>query len=312
MFPTDRIVITESNGPLGSALSDLLHHRQAGVPVPLGPEYADPSDPDSLARWLGLVRPIAFIQLPLASELVSRNGETAAERAYTSLRLEAAALHAVREAGVPRFLRVARPGSAPVGLANPLTEESLLASHCRDSWGFEQVAMLLGLRRCLAARAESGSRYTVMLPAHTYGGAACDDGDLVARLAHLFLAAAGSAERRVRLPGGAGTLVDLVHVRDLAGACLCLLAAGEEHTLVNVGCGEPIALRDLAVLVRDTLAPGVAIEFEHAAAAEGPILDPATLLALGWSPSTRLADGVAEVCARLRAATDRPLALAAS
>jgi GDP-L-fucose synthase len=144
------------------------------------------------------------------------------------------------------------------------------------------------------------------------GGAERADGDIVARLAHTFLAAARSGASRVRVAGGPDTLLDLVHVRDVAAACLCLLASSGGEAVVNVGSGEAIPLRELAALVRDLVAPGVAVEFEHANAAESPVLDPGTLRRLGWRPRVGVGDGVAEVCGRLQAAADRQAAGAVS
>ncbi|MCB0918899.1 MAG: GDP-L-fucose synthase, partial [Actinobacteria bacterium] len=66
---------------------------------------------------------------------------------------------------------------------------------------------------------------------------------------------------------------------------------------VNVGCGEDISIRDLAILIRDAVGYTGDIRWDTSRPDGTPrkLLDVATLTAMGWQPSVRLEDGIAEL-----------------
>ena len=101
---------------------------------------------------------------------------------------------------------------------------------------------------------------------------------------------------------------ELLHVDDLADACLFLMRhyAGEGH--VNVGTGEDLTIRELAETVRDVVAPGVRLAFDTGKPDGAPrkLLDVSRLHALGWRHRIGLREGHLE--AGIAAAFDRPLA----
>ena len=88
---------------------------------------------------------------------------------------------------------------------------------------------------------------------------------------------------------------EFLHADDLADACLFLMReyGGDEH--VNVGTGEDLAIRSLAELVRDVVAPGLAIEWDATKPDGSPrkLLDVSRLHELGWRHKVDVADGIA-------------------
>jgi len=87
-----------------------------------------------------------------------------------------------------------------------------------------------------------------------------------------------------------------LHVDDLASACLFLLENYDSPEIINVGCGEDISIRELAVVICDI----VGFEGELAWDATKPdgtprkLLDIAKLRGLGWHPTISLRDGIAQ------------------
>lgn len=66
----------------------------------------------------------------------------------------------------------------------------------------------------------------------------------------------------------------------------------DEH--VNVGTGEDLSIREVAELVRDVVAPGVAIELDPTKPDGMPrkLLDVSRLHALGWRHRIGLREGI--------------------
>jgi GDP-L-fucose synthase len=85
-------------------------------------------------------------------------------------------------------------------------------------------------------------------------------------------------------------------VDDLADACLFLMRHYSDDAHINVGSGVELSIRQLAEKVRDIVYPEADLVFDTSKPDGTPrkVLDVTRLRALGWQPSTRLDDGIAE------------------
>jgi GDP-L-fucose synthase len=87
---------------------------------------------------------------------------------------------------------------------------------------------------------------------------------------------------------------EFLHVDDLADACVFLLRHYNEPDIVNLGCGEDIAIRDLAVLIGEVLDYQGTLEFDASKPDGTPrkLLDVSKLTALGWKSKIGLREGI--------------------
>jgi GDP-L-fucose synthase len=87
---------------------------------------------------------------------------------------------------------------------------------------------------------------------------------------------------------------ELLHVDDLADACVFLMDSydGVEH--INVGTGEDLSIGELAEMIRDVVHPSATITYDQSKP-DGMMLkrlDVSRLHALGWRHKIRLQDGI--------------------
>jgi GDP-L-fucose synthase len=88
---------------------------------------------------------------------------------------------------------------------------------------------------------------------------------------------------------------ELLHVDDLAEACVFLMQHFDGAQHVNVGTGEDLSIRELAETVRDVVYPAAQLTFDPSKPDGMPrkLLDVSKLHALGWRHRIGLKDGVA-------------------
>jgi dTDP-L-rhamnose 4-epimerase len=116
-----------------------------------------------------------------------------------------------------------------------------------------------------------------------------------------------------------GQTRDFVHVGDIARANLLALERSDaDGEAVNVGSGRPIAIRDLALLLRDHLYPNAPADQRERLAPKttgeyraGDIRHCAADISkarrlLGYAPATAMEDGVGELVAWIRRCHERP------
>ena len=123
---------------------------------------------------------------------------------------------------------------------------------------------------------------------------------------------AAATGRPFRLRGDGTQCRDLTHVDDVVAATIAALDAPlDAGTVVNVGSGRPVSLRDVIAEIERQV--GHALPIEAVAAAPG---DPVRTAAdraraqatLGWAPRVALADGIADQLAAHRSEPLRSLA----
>ena len=92
---------------------------------------------------------------------------------------------------------------------------------------------------------------------------------------------------------------ELLHVDDLADACLHLLRHYSAEPHVNIGCGADLTIRELAESIRGIVGFEGALRFNPAYPDGTPrkLLDVSRLAGLGWRPRIGLRDGLASAYA---------------
>jgi GDP-L-fucose synthase len=96
---------------------------------------------------------------------------------------------------------------------------------------------------------------------------------------------------------------EFLHVDDLASACLLLLEKYDSPEIINVGCGEDIAIRELAELICDVIGFDGELAWDTTKPDGTPrkLLDVSKIRALGWKPAITLRDGIARTYEWFRA-----------
>lgn len=85
---------------------------------------------------------------------------------------------------------------------------------------------------------------------------------------------------------------ELLHVDDLAAACVFLMHRYDRPELVNIGTGIDHTVRSIAETVRDVVHPGAELTFDPTKPDGMPrkVLDVARIHALGWPHTIDLRD----------------------
>jgi GDP-L-fucose synthase len=136
------------------------------------------------------------------------------------------------------------------------------------------------------------------MPTNLYGPGDTFDlegGHVLPALMRRFHEAKQAGASEVTVWGTGTPRRELLHVDDLADACLFVMRHYEDRDLhINVGTGEDVTIRELAELVRDVVAPGVALRFDTTKPDGTPrkLLDVSRLHRLGWRHRIGLRDGV--------------------
>jgi GDP-L-fucose synthase len=197
-----------------------------------------------------------------------------------------------------------------------MKEEYLLSGYLEPTNEPYAVAKIAGIRMCQAYNRQYGTRFLAAMPTNLYGpndNYNLQMSHVVPALIRKFLEAKMRTQCSEHAPDndtvvvwGSGTpRREFLHVDDLADACLFLMSLPEESfksllnsstspALVNIGSGEEVTIKELALLIKDVVGFNGTVMFDKSMPDGTPrkICDVAKIHSLGWSHKIGLWEGV--------------------
>jgi GDP-L-fucose synthase len=297
-MPLDaKIMVAGHRGLVGSAL---LRRLEAGGHTNLitaTRDELDLRDQSAVDAWFDEVRPeYVFLAAGTVGGVLA-NSTHPARFIYDNLLIHATVVHAAHTVGVRKLLYLGSSCIYPRLATQPMREEELLNGPLEPTNEAYAIAKIAGIKLCQAYREEYGDDFISAMPTNLYGPN--DNFDLTS--SHLLPAlmrkfheakASGSHEAEV---WGTGTPKrELLHVDDLADACVHLMEHYSDSLHVNIGTGEDLSIRQIAELTRDIVHPECELVFDPSKPDGMPrkLLDVTRLHDLGWRHRIDLADGI--------------------
>ncbi|MBT3943514.1 MAG: GDP-L-fucose synthase [Chloroflexi bacterium] len=246
----------------------------------------------------------------LAAALVGgihANSTMPADFISINLAIQSNVISVAHDIGVKRLLYFGSNCAYPRESDQPMKEEYLHTGHLEPTNEWFAVAKLAGMAMVDAYNTQHGTQYIAAIPAGLYGpddNFAGDASHVIPALMRRFYEARESGDDEAVLVWGTGTPErEFLYVDDMAEACLLLMNMDDEtlgevlaqnKSVINIGTGNPVTIRQLAEAIRDQVAPGAKLEFDTSRPDGFPrkVLDPTRLAKYGWEPSVSLSDGI--------------------
>lgn len=232
------------------------------------------------------------------------NNTYRAEFLYDNLMIESNVIHAAYEYGAKKLLFLGSSCIYPKMAPQPLNEECLLTGPLEPTNEPYAIAKIAGIKLCDAYRAQYGCQFISVMPTNLYGPN--DNYDLqtshvLPALIRKFHEAKIKGLPAVTLWGTGAPLREFLHVDDLADACLFLMEKYDEPGPVNIGTGEDLSIKDLALLIQKIVAYEGAIvhDLMKPDGTLRKLMDVSKLNALGWKAKIGLEEGIRSVYGEL-------------
>ena len=292
-----RTFVAGHTGLVGSAVVRAL--QAAGAPdVRTAPrQELDLRDAAAVDRWFARERPEHVYLVAGHVGGILANTTRPAELLHDNLLIAANVIHAAHVHGVDKLLYLGSSCIYPRLAPQPMAEEALLTGPLEPTNEGYAVAKIAGVQLCRTYRAQFGDRFISALPTNVYGpGDNFDPADshVVAGMLRRFHDAKRAGLDEVQLWGTGSPRRELLHVDDLADACLFLMERYDEDGHLNVGTGVDVTIAELAETVRDVVHPSARITYDATKPDGMPrkVLDVSRLTELGWTARIPLAEGI--------------------
>ncbi|MGV0052802.1 GDP-L-fucose synthase family protein [Mycobacterium colombiense] len=301
-----RVYIAGHRGLVGSAL---LRKFQAEGFTNLVVRPRDELDLTDRAATFDFVvdsKPHVVIHAAAKVGGIMANSKSPVDFLSANLQMQVNLLDASVAARVPRLLFLGSSCIYPKFASQPIKESALLTGALEATNDAYAIAKIAGILHVQAVRRQYGLAWISAMPTNLYGPGdnfSASSSHLLPALIRRYEEARASGAREVTNWGTGSPRRELLHVDDLASACLYLLEHYDGPTQVNVGTGIDHTIVEIADMVATAVGYTGESRWDSTKPDGTPrkLLDVSVLREAGWQPEIMLRDGIEATVAWYRA-----------
>jgi GDP-L-fucose synthase len=296
-----RVFVAGHKGMMGSAIVRRLAVEDCEVIV-ADRRALDLTDQRETEDWLGQNRPDAIF---LAAGLVGgiyANDTFPADFITDNLAIALNVIRGAHMTGVKKLLALGSSCIYPRLASQPMAEDALLTGPLEPTNEWYAIAKIAAIKLCEAYRKQHGCDFISMMPTNLYGlndNYHSDNSHVPAALIRRFHQAKQANAPTVTVWGSGKPRREFLYADDAADGCVFVMKHYSGPGFLNIGTGGDVTISEFAALVADVVGYRGKIVYDDSRPDGAPqkLLDVSKLRKLGWTPKTRLRDGLAQAYA---------------
>jgi GDP-L-fucose synthase len=300
MKPNKRIFVAGHRGMVGSAIVRKLKKEGFSNIITRTSDELDLRSQDEVGSFFRSEKPdYVFLAAAKVGGIVA-NSTFKAEFLYDNLMIQSNVIHQAYQNDVEKLMFLGSSCIYPKMAPQPMKEDALLTGPLEPTNESYAIAKIAGIKMCDAYRDQYGCNFVSVMPTNLYGPN--DNYDLktshvLPALIRKFHEAKINKIESVEIWGSGNPMREFMHVDDLAAACFFLMKNFSDPGFVNVGVGEEISIRDLALLIKDIVGYEGRLTFDRSKPDGTPrkLMDSSKLHSMGFRHSINLPQGIKAV-----------------
>ncbi|MCB1126133.1 MAG: GDP-L-fucose synthase, partial [Verrucomicrobiae bacterium] len=225
------------------------------------------------------------------------NNDRPADFLHENLLLECNVIEAAAQSGVRKLLFLGSSCIYPKLAPQPIREEHLLTGPLEPTNEWYAIAKIAGIKLCQAFRRQHGCDFISAMPTNLYGPNDNYDpvgSHVLPAMIRRFHEARLAGAESVTCWGSGTPRREFLHADDLARACVFLMEHYSEESLINVGSGSDLTIRELAEMVARIVGYTGKLHWDTAKPDGTPrkLMDSSRIMAMGWQPRIPLEAGI--------------------
>jgi GDP-L-fucose synthase len=293
-----KIYIAGHRGMVGSAIYRKLEKEGYHNILTRVSSELDLRDQKAVADFFGQEKPdYVFLAAAKVGGIIANNTYRA-EFLYDNLQIQNNIINSAYVNGVKKLMFLGSSCIYPKLAPQPLKEDYLLTGTLEETNEPYAIAKIAGIKMCDAYRDQFGCNYISVMPTNLYGyndNYHPQNSHVLPALIRRFHEAKENSAADVTIWGTGSPKREFLFADDLAEACFYLMQNYDEKGLVNIGTGEDISIKDLALLVKKIVGYEGEIKFDTSKPDGTPrkLMDVTKLHSKGWKHTVELEQGIA-------------------
>jgi len=185
----------------------------------------------------------------------------------------------------------------PLNAENPISEDSFMKGELEPTNSPYAMAKISAIEIGRSMSLQYGHDILNLMPTNLYGpndNFSENDSHVIPGLIHRMHQAKVNEDKKFKIWGSGKPLREFLYVDDLANAIEFLILENIQDDLLNIGSGEEISIKDLAIKISKIIEYKGEVEFDNSKPDGNPrkLLDSSKINKIGWSHKVSLEDGL--------------------
>jgi len=293
----EKIYVAGHNGMVGSAILRKLQAEGFSNFVLRSSKELDLRHQEAVKAFFDQEKPDYVFLAAAKVGGIQANNIYRADFLYENLMIQNNVIHNAYLNQVKKLMFLGSSCIYPKLAPQPLKEESLLSGFLEPTNEPYAIAKIAGIKMCEAYRSQYGCNFISVMPTNLYG--TNDNYDLqnshvLPALLRKFHEAKINHQPFVEIWGSGSPRREFMHADDVADACFFLMQHYDEASFLNVGTGEDVTIKELALLIREIVGYDGELKWNTDKPDGTPrkLMDVSKLHQLGWKHRIDLREGI--------------------
>jgi GDP-L-fucose synthase len=300
MNKNDKIYIAGHRGMVGSAILRKLQKEGFTNIVTRTAKELDLRNQFAVKEFFKKEKPEYIFLAAARVGGIHANNSFRAEFIYENLMIQNNVIHSSHENKVKKLLFLGSSCIYPKLAPQPLKEEYLLTGFLEHTNEPYAIAKITGIKMCDAYREQYGCNFISVMPTNLFGpndNYDLNNSHVLPALLRKFQEAKKENKSSVEIWGSGTPKREFLYVDDCAEACFFLMGKYNEAGQINVGMGEDISIKDLALLIKKIVGYEGDLKFDSAKPDGTPrkLMDVSKIHSHGWKHKIGLEEGIRKV-----------------
>ncbi|WP_225871016.1 GDP-L-fucose synthase [Pedobacter frigiditerrae] len=297
MEKNSKIYIAGHRGMVGSAIYRKLQKEDFTNIITKTSSELDLRNQQAVADFFSTEQPdYVFLAAAKVGGIVANNTYRA-DFLYENLAIQNNVIHQSYLTGVKKLMFLGSSCIYPKLAPQPLKEEYLLTGLLEETNEPYAMAKIAGIKMCDAYRAQYGCNFISVMPTNLYGyndNYHPQNSHVLPALIRRFDEAKKSNASEVVIWGSGTPMREFLFADDLAAACYFLMQTYNEPHLINIGTGEDLTIKELALTIAAVVGYKGELNFDSTKPDGTPrkLMDVSKLHNLGWKHQIELKEGL--------------------
>ena len=253
-----KIYVAGHNGLVGSAIVRQLKKKGYKKIITANRSTLDLTNQTKVLKFLKKKKPqFIFIAAAKVGGVYSNN-KYKGQYIYENITIQSNLIHSAYLCGIKNLIFLGSSCAYPRLCRQPIKEQYLLNGHLEKTNDSYAVAKIAGIKMCESYNAQYKTNYKTLMPTNTFGPN--DNYDTLN--SHFFPALIRKVheiktnkKKQLVLWGNGLAKREVIHVDDVADACVYFMNKKIKEPLINIGNGKIYSIKHYAKLILNILIP---------------------------------------------------------
>ncbi len=293
-----KVLILGSNGLVGKTVTNRLSNSEkVSEIIPSTRKDTDLFSFESTKKLLAEKKPDLIINAAAKVGGIQANNTQRTEFILENLKINMNLLEAAKEYSDLKIINLGSSCIYPLNAENPISESSFLSGMLEPTNSPYAMAKITAIEIGRSIKDQYGTQVLNLMPTNLYGpfdNFSEHDSHVIPGLIYRMYNSKINNEKEFKLWGTGTPLREFLYSEDLADAIEFLLNKNLDTDLVNIGSGDEVSIKYLAIKIKNILNYEGEIIFDETRPDGNPrkLLDSSFINSLGWSSRTSLDEGL--------------------